>query len=143
MLKRIKYISRVSQALTPEGVHVLGQNAARRNQELGVTGVLLTGGGIFFQVLEGPPEAIDQLWRAIETDTRHEDVLLLAVQENVPSRIFPDWAMRHVDLDHQANAHMETLRSMLAVAHALRRESDELFRILEQSVWSEFSARAR
>jgi hypothetical protein len=38
---------------------------------------------------------------------------------------------------------METLRSALAVAHALRRQSDELFSLLERAVWSEFAARAR
>ena len=143
MLKRIKYISRFSRALTHAEVEEIGQKASRRNQDLGVTGVLMTGGGIFFQILEGPREAVDQLWSAIEADPRHEDVVLLATQENIPSRIFPDWAMRRIDLDHEANAHMETLRSALAVAHALRRQSDELFNMLERAVWSEFAARAR
>jgi hypothetical protein len=143
MLKRVKYISRFSRALTHAEVEEIGEKAARRNQDLGVTGVLMTGGGIFFQILEGPREAVDRLWRAIETDPRHEDVVLLAAQENIPSRIFPDWAMRRIDLDHEANAHMETLRSALAVAHALRRQSDELFNMLERAVWSEFAARAR
>jgi hypothetical protein len=143
MLKRIKYISRFSRALTHAEVEEIGRKAALRNQELGVTGVLMTGGGVFFQILEGPREVVDQLWAAIEADPRHEDVVLLASQDGAPSRIFPDWAMRRIDLDHEANAHMETLRSALAVAHALRRHSDDLVRVLERAVWSEFASRAR
>jgi hypothetical protein len=143
MIKRIKYISRFSRALTHAEVEEIGRKAALRNQELSVTGVLMTGGGVFFQILEGPREAVDQLWAAIEADPRHEDVVLLASQEAVPSRIFPDWAMRRIDLDHEANAHMETLSSALAVAHALRRQSDDLVRVLERAVWSEFASRAR
>jgi hypothetical protein len=142
MLKRIKYISRYSQALTHAEVEEIGRKAARRNEELGVTGVLMAGGGLFFQILEGPAAAVDKLWGAIASDGRHEDVVLLAAEDNVAGRIFPDWAMRRIDLDHDATAHMETLRSVLAVAFAQRRQSDELIGVLERAVWSELATRA-
>jgi len=141
MLKRIKYISRISRALTHVEVEELGLRAARRNEELGVTGLLMTGGGLFFQILEGPREAVDQLWAAISADPRHQDVVLLAAQEGVATRVFPDWAMRRIDLDHESNAHMETLRTVLSVAFAQRRQSDELVGALERAVWEELVAR--
>ena len=142
MLKRIKYISRYAGPLGHAEVEEIAQRAAQRNQESGVTGLLMTGGGLFFQILEGPPDVVDRIWAAIEADPRHQDVLLIAAQDGVASRIFPDWAMRRIDLDHEANAHMETLRAALAVAFALRRQSDELVGALERAVWSEFAPRA-
>lgn len=142
MLKRIKYISRFSEGMNQSEIEAIGLQAAERNAGLGITGVLMTGGGLFFQLLEGPPEAVDQVWASIRSDPRHRDVVLIAAQEGVTSRIFPDWAMRRVSLDHGGNAHLETLRAILPVVYEQRRHCDELVGALERAVWQELGSRS-
>ena len=60
MLKRITYVSRFAKPFSESELEKLGESSARNNEELGVTGVLMTSGGIFFQILEGPEEAVDR-----------------------------------------------------------------------------------
>jgi len=141
MLKRIKYISRFASGLDATEVDTIGREATRKNEAVGITGILLTGGGFFFQILEGPAEAVDAVYEAITTDARHQDVLLLATQDGVRDRLFPDWAMKRVNLDDDATAHMETLRAILPVAFEQRRLLDELVGALERGVWHEFATR--
>jgi hypothetical protein len=141
MLKRIKYISRIASGLTASEVERIGLEAMRKNEEAGITGILLTGGGFFFQILEGAGAAVDTVWAAIQADPRHQDVLLLATQDGVRDRLFPDWAMKRVNLDDDATAHMETLRAILPVAFEQRRLLDELVGALERGVWHEFATR--
>ena len=77
MMKRIKYASRFSKPLTEKELDQLGQKAAAKNAEFEVTGILMASGGMFYQVIEGPAEAVDSLFAAIAGDERHTDVVVL------------------------------------------------------------------
>ena len=61
----------------------------------GITGLLIFNGTHFLQVLEGAPDALDELLERIRRDSRHSDV---EVREERPieGRSFPDWSMRLV-----------------------------------------------
>lgn len=143
MLKRIKYISRISATTTRADVDAIAASAAEKNAQLGITGVLVAGGGFFFQILEGPAEEVDGVFRTICADDRHQEVLLLGSQDGVPSRMFPNWAMERVYVDPGASAHMETLSAVLSTAFAMKLQLDELAGALERAVWNELVARAR
>lgn len=70
--------------------------ASRRNNEaLGVTGMLLHVDGSFFQVLEGPAEAVDSLFARIGQDARHARVTCI-IRETIAHRSFADWTMGFV-----------------------------------------------
>jgi len=142
MLKRIKYISRFARPLDREDIEEIGRQSAANNERHGITGVLLSGGGIFLQILEGPPEAVDEVFHSITADDRHQDVLLLTSQDDVETRLFPDWAMKRVILDTDATSHMESLTTMLNVAFEQRRLLDELLGALERAIWHEFAGRS-
>ena len=64
----------------------------RRNAEAGITGLLLYRDDAFMQVLEGPHDAVESVFAAIEADERHTDVRLL-LDEEIPARQFPAWSM--------------------------------------------------
>lgn len=49
----------------------------------------------FIQLFEGPEEAVDQLYRNICSDTRHDNLYLLH-RGTIGKRSFPDWHMRYV-----------------------------------------------
>jgi hypothetical protein len=138
-LKRIKYISRFARAMSEAEIENLGRSSARTNAELGITGILVSSGGIFFQVLEGPEEAVDDLYRKIHDDPRHTDVLLLGVAENVAERIFPEWSMGHIALDTEATLRLEPLREILRTIFEQRQILDRLTGALERAIWTEIS----
>ena len=75
----------------------LADQAAEKNREFGITGLLVLTGEQFLQVLEGPPRFLNQLYRKIVLDDRHTDVELISY-EPVPRRMFSEWDMRAVAL---------------------------------------------
>jgi len=137
MMKRLKYVSRFAEPMTSKEIWKLTARASKKNQEMDVTGVLMTSGGVFFQVIEGPAENIDQLYSAIVQDKRHVDVLLLGVEENVETRLYPDWSMQRIDLDESANIRTEPIKTLLNVILQQRKSLEEMTATLERSVWHE------
>jgi hypothetical protein len=59
--------------------------------------MLVFGGGIFFQWLEGPRDNVSQLMRNLQADPRHHDFVSLGTSEEVRERLFPDWDMELVN----------------------------------------------
>ncbi len=136
MFKRIKYVSRFSEELSAAGLTELEAQCVRNNRTRGLTGVLMAAGGIFFQVLEGEPEAVDAVLAAIARDPRHRDLLLLS-EETAEHRIFPDWAMKAVPVDAARIDRFEPLHAILETILAQRRLDELLVGTLERTVWTE------
>lgn len=143
MLKRIKYVSRYAKPLSAQDINRIAEAASKKNAKLDVTGVLMTSGGIFLQIIEGPPEAVDGLWAAISRDSRHTDVLLLSAEEGVRRRLFPDWGMKAMDLDAEAGDRLEPLKAILGAILAQRQVMDNLSAVLERAVWGVMAGAAR
>lgn len=74
-----------------ELVELLAQSRAK-NAQLGITGMLLYDSGSFFQVLEGPSEAVDQLYKTIAQDERHSKAVVI-IREPISKRSFGEWTM--------------------------------------------------
>lgn len=137
MMKRIKYASRYSKPLTEKELESLGQRAAAKNAELGVTGILMASGGMFYQVIEGPPEAVNGLFAAIEEDDRHTDVLVLGVEEGVTSRLFPGWSMKAVDLDAASHVRLLPLKIMMQAVYEQQLLVDKMIWGIERTLQHE------
>ena len=136
MFKRIKYVSRFSEELSAAGLAELEAQCVRNNRTRGLTGVLMAGGGLFFQLLEGEPEAVDAVLADISRDPRHSDLLLLS-EETAEHRLFPDWAMKAVPIDAARIDRLEPLHAILETILAQRRLDELLVGTLERTVWSE------
>jgi hypothetical protein len=137
VLKRVSYISKFSRPLSRDEIAQLAADAAERNRSLGVTGMLMSSGGIFYQVLEGPIDAVDGLFQKIVVDPRHRDVLVLSVQEDVEDRQFPSWAMKKVNLNEEALSRLEPIKALLEAIVVQRESMQRLMRVLSRSVWQE------
>lgn len=124
--------------MSQEEIDALSEQSARNNHQLDVTGILMTSGRIFFQLLEGPPEAVEELYRKIVFDPRHTDILLLS-GELVDERLFPDWAMRQVRLGADADDRLEPVRDMLSVVVAQRHQMEKLINSIERTIWRELA----
>jgi len=137
MLKRIRYISEFSRHMSAADIDQLAQRSAIANQEKGITGILVATGELFFQVIEGPIDAIDELYGKISGDGRHRQFLLLEMEQGDLTRLFPDWAMRKLDLSDESVRRLGSARAILKAIHAQRLVLQNLRSALEQSMWQE------
>lgn len=90
--RQVVYASRAVTPFSGQELATLCARAAERNRRLGVTGVLVSAGQSFLQVLEGGPEALDVLLQRIQSDGRHDQITIIADQ---PARVrhFSRWGM--------------------------------------------------
>lgn len=95
MLVRLLYASRAVDP-TQAAVDAICASAKQHNADHGVTGVLVYGGGVFIQALEGGRQIISDLYGVIQRDVRHKDVVLLHYEE-ITERRFGGWTMGLVD----------------------------------------------
>ncbi|RII90883.1 BLUF domain-containing protein [Clavibacter californiensis] len=86
------YTSTATRQMTDDELGELLGQCIRNNEQAGLTGLLLHRDGTFMQVLEGPHDAVESVFAAIEADERHTDVRLL-LDEEIPARQFPAWSM--------------------------------------------------
>ncbi len=91
---QIAYIStaksNVDQALLESVLTV----SRRNNEAAGITGLLVSGGRRFLQVLEGPDQAVLATYSRIQADPRHRGFVLITCQ-GVKERAFGDWSMAY------------------------------------------------
>ncbi len=71
-------------------------SARRNNGENEVTGVLVTGGKVFLQILEGPTQPVLNTYLKISQDKRHSEVEILRVTR-IGERLFEAWSMAFVE----------------------------------------------
>lgn len=128
MCKRIKYVSRFTKPMDAKKLEELGEQAATNNRKLGVTGILMASGGLFYQVIEGPPEAVDGLLAAIERDERHTDLLILNIELGVSERMFPDWSMKMINLDAASHVRLLPLKVLMQAVYDQQQ-------LLEKMTW--------
>ena len=87
------YVSGAATPFSPQDLLSLAQFAAERNEQIGITGVLLYENQRFMQILEGDKSAVDEIFEVIRNDPRHYGVFVLS-QRPILFRQFPDWSMR-------------------------------------------------
>ena len=67
---------------------------SRENNKLtGVTGSLIYRSDLYFQFLEGSPEAVNDTFNKIKLDKRHVEIHKI-LEKNTDRRLFASWAMR-------------------------------------------------
>ncbi|MEZ5607520.1 MAG: BLUF domain-containing protein [Burkholderiaceae bacterium] len=96
MLVRLLYASRAVDH-APAAIQAILDSAKRHNPDSGVTGLLVYGGGVFMQAIEGGRQAVSDLYGTISRDPRHKDVVLLHYEE-IAERRFSSWTMGLVDV---------------------------------------------
>lgn len=99
-LIQLTYTSIATQPIDTDSLLTLLKSARRKNKQLGITGMLLYADDSFFQVLEGDPGTIDQLFQEISQDKRHSNVTII-IREPIDTRTFGDWTMGHAQFTMQ------------------------------------------
>jgi len=108
MIWRLYYVS-TAVACHEECVNSILETAHRKNLQDHITGVLLFDGRYFLQVLEGTKPDVQRLMKAIDEDTRHQDINV--VYEGFENqRDFPRWSMEFNRLPPSAIVLADTMK---------------------------------
>ncbi|SEK52888.1 Sensors of blue-light using FAD [Sphingomonas palmae] len=126
--RRIVYSS-IATARTDDDTQIEILRQSRANNGLnGISGVLLSDGRRFLQVLEGTPEAITHVFGRISADPRHAEVKTLH-DELDTRRIFSGWTMASMSDNRQTEAVRERLQVLLRSApDEIREEFEDVLR---------------
>ncbi|MEL6301561.1 MAG: BLUF domain-containing protein [Pseudomonadota bacterium] len=92
MFLQVAYVSRAVAKFDKARLDSLLRHSRRNNRKLDLTGLLLYEDGLFLQVLEGPPNALWELYEVIEADPSHTEVEKVA-ERPIRQREFGLWRM--------------------------------------------------
>ncbi|KQW47263.1 hypothetical protein ASC77_12310 [Nocardioides sp. Root1257] len=128
----LTYVSSTTEVLGVSDLVELLTSIRPRNDERGLTGMLLYSGGNVIQTLEGPEEAVESVFSSIEADPRHTGILVL-LREQVEARAFPEWSMGFRNLgDHDVQGITGyTDFTRRSFAEGLGAETGSAYRLLE------------
>lgn len=92
-LCRLIYVSTAVEPFDPKTAKQIGEVSAPNNKRLGVTGILLATETRYLQVLEGPVQAVNMLFKSIQADERHSEVSLISYHR-IEQHLFEAWSMK-------------------------------------------------
>jgi Sensors of blue-light using FAD len=92
---QIMYSSQATVPLTVAGLEAILADARAGNVARNVTGALVYVDDVFFQIIEGDREVVENLMANIARDTRHHSVTVIYEAE-IESRAFESWSMAFV-----------------------------------------------
>lgn len=118
---RLIYFSTARLGLARQDLEIILNQAIASNIADGITGILMFNGRNFMQILEGPRQAVQDLFARIMNDSRHTGVVLIKTDE-LAAFSYPVWGMKLKELDSDFDGSF--LRLHQEVADALVELSD-------------------
>ena len=139
MLYRYMYLSSQTRPLSPEAMQAVLEVSRRNNLADGLTGLLLAHEGRFFQVIEGPRDAVYACLHRIRHDDRHDGIMRLD-SGPVAERAFPLWRMGYAVPDDLAPEHRTAVFSIYDLARpgSTDRGTDPAVRAMIRNFLSSF-----
>ncbi|KAL9658275.1 hypothetical protein ABK040_015598 [Willaertia magna] len=126
---RLLYISKYdSEILSESEIEEIGVIAAEKNAKQNITGVLLACKGFFFQLIEGEPEDIYNLYQKLHYDNRHYELQKLTEQHGIyeHDRLFGNWNMKTVNLEKQNDFYANFMKELIKDASSTQKSIDIL-----------------
>ncbi len=97
-LIELSYVSKATNDMGILGLMNLLEDAVHKNKRNGITGVLFYDNLIFGQILEGYPQHVELIWKAIIADPRHSELQVLDISP-LQKRRFSNWSMKFYGSD--------------------------------------------
>ena len=105
------YVSYAGAPLSTLEMMKLLDTARERNLRAGISGLMFHHRGLFFQLLEGPRERVEEIMTSIARDPRHAGISYLVRGSNPTGRIFSVWAMGFFELNPLTEQNLSTLNT--------------------------------
>lgn len=112
MLYQLVYVSEAATEVTDGVLKDILASSRKNNPKKNVTGLLLYQNGRFVQVLEGPKEAVEEIYSVIEKDARHEHVRVMITNE-IAQREFGNWEMGFAHTDDDSSNHLQGISDFM------------------------------
>ena len=112
-MNRLTYISSFGRSTSLKDIREIGRISEVNNARDNLTGVLLCFRGVFYQIIEGEEEEINRCFDRIKADPRHDDIFILNIEKEIPSRMYEEWKMKTVFLDDQKFPLIMPIRNLL------------------------------
>lgn len=122
MIFQLVYISAANKEFTDEELQELLGKARVNNKSLDVSGMLLFHQGSFIQALEGPQNAVEDLYNKISEDKRHTETRVL-FRGDLEERDFDSWSMGFYRSTQSAKENLEGFHQFLKLG--FRSNDDE------------------
>jgi len=106
-------MSRLTNPLSIEEVETIGIISSQNNRKDNITGLLVYFEKLFFQIIEGNDEKVDQLFEKIGKDSRHNDIIKLKTEDGIDQRLFPTWSMKTINLDDNVDELIRPIKILL------------------------------
>jgi hypothetical protein len=97
-LIELSYVSEATNDMGILGLMNLLEDAVHKNKRNGITGVLFYDNRIFGQIVEGYPQHVELIWKAISADPRHKELQVLDINP-LQKRRFSNWSMKFYGSD--------------------------------------------
>lgn len=94
-LVRMVYCSKISDQFTAADIDLILKKARDNNHKKHVSGLLCFNRKYFLQCLEGGRQSVNEIYRKILNDPRHENIIILNYHEIV-HRDFEQWSMAYL-----------------------------------------------
>ncbi len=104
-LLQVTYVSGATIPFSADDLAELVNRSRQQNEAKSITGILLYHSGSFLHVLEGPHEAVDELFQAILQDPRHSRILVLH-RSSPREREFPGHSLDFLEISEETCAHV-------------------------------------
>ena len=95
---RLLYCSQAKSDFSEEVLKEILLISRKNNSAAGITGVLVHGGGMFMQVLEGPEQNVLRTYMKILDDKRHTDSRIIQISP-MKERMFDNWTMGVIEAE--------------------------------------------
>ncbi len=112
-MKRVAYVSQAARKLEPQELDEIAEASVHNNSLVGLTGVLFWFNDVFYQVIEGDDIAVDETYRRISSDPRHNNIFRLSAEQDITERLYGGWDMKLVRLETEQEPLFASMRAML------------------------------
>lgn len=110
LMIRLLYCSQAKYDFSEEVLKEILLISRKNNSAAGITGVLVHGGGMFMQVLEGPEQNVLRTYMKILDDKRHTDSRIIQISP-MKERMFDNWTMGVIEAEPLTFEHVAKLRA--------------------------------
>jgi len=125
-LIELTYVSMAIHPMSAKELEDILTVSKQNNAEKDITGMLLYRDRYFIQALEGEEHIVENLYKKISQDSRHNHILLVA-KEEISDRMFSDWSMGFTNLENADDATIQHVESLDGFTDFLTKPVDANF----------------
>lgn len=130
---RLIYTSAATSTMSQAEKRALVEESKLNNAQYGIIGVLIFMNNDFLHILEGPDEAVEQLFDHLRADARHHQIMLLT-KEPIEDFTFDQAALVFIDVMEKLNIPGEKIELNKLDGHEVLNHNNKLKHIVEEFV---------